>query len=442
MHFKISSPGPLAGRTRVPGDVRLTLTTLAISMLSHHEITITNPSPSPDVADFLRFLERCGAVIDHSNDTITFCGNEYKDDVLIDVDVPDSIIHCIISPAVFSACSVKIVDGAGSRSHAVTLLLDLLKTVGLVDENISEDGKDIIVGSAVFSPPEVVYVDSAWAFEAVITAAAASGNPVVISYPTLAVTHILRLLTLLGFHITLPETADDKTIEISRRLSRAAGEKSQDIRTFEWSDKQGGVIKIPGDSTIAAAVCGAASLLQRSDVTVEDVIWEQGRRGFFDSLRRMKVNIEWEPGKNDHSFDSASIRVKWSKSEGIHVSSDQVFSMSSESLILGAVAAYASGKTVISNAREFPGFGRDTFTIFARGLETLGAHAGDFSEGIVLHGVQELRGDVVDPGGDSDVALALVVAALNASGTTTISGFEGDEYPAGEFLRIIKELEL
>ncbi|HUT63861.1 MAG TPA: hypothetical protein VMZ04_07880, partial [Anaerolineae bacterium] len=191
MHFKISSPGPLVGKTRVPGDVRLTLTTLAIGMLSRQEITITNPSPSPDVADFLRFLERYGAVIDHSNDSITFCGKEFKDDVLIDKDVPDSIIHCIISPAVFSARSVTIADGAGNRSHAVKLLLDLLKTVGLVDENISEDGKNIIVSGAVFSPPEVVQVDSAWAFEAVI-AAAASGNPVVISYPALAVTHVLR----------------------------------------------------------------------------------------------------------------------------------------------------------------------------------------------------------------------------------------------------------
>jgi len=347
----------------------------------------------------------------------------------------------IISPAVFSARSVTIADGAGNRSHAVKLLLDLLKTVGLVDENISEDGKNIIVSGAVFSPPEVVQVDSAWAFEAVITAAAASGNPVVISYPALAVTHVLRLLTVLGFHITLPETTHDKTIEISRRLSRAAGEKSYAVRTFEWSDKQGGVIKIPGDSTIAAAVCGAASLLQRSDVTVEGVIWEQGRRGFFDALRRMKVHIEWKPDKNDHSFDSASIRVKWSKSEGIHVSSVQVFSMSSEILILSAVAVYASGTTVISNARAFPGFGRDTFTLFARGLETLGAHAGDFSEGIVLHGVQELRGDFVDTGGNSDVALALAVAALNASGTTTIAGFEGNEYSAGGFLQIIKELK-
>ena len=180
--------------------------------------------------------------------------------------------------------------------------------------------------------------------------------------------------------------------------------------------------------------------MQKSDVTIEGVIWEQGRRGFFDVLRRMKVPVEWESNGEGYSFDAADIRVRWGKSEGIHLTSDQSHTMSSELLVLGSVATSASGKTVISDDCKSPGFSRDSFTLFARGLEKLGAHTGDFSEGIIIHGDKELRGDVIDSGGKSEVALALAVAALNASGTTTISGFEGTDYPVGEFMQIVKNL--
>ena len=440
MSFKISSPGPLVGRTFVPGDRRLTLTTLAMSMLLPEEVTIADPSASPDVVKFLRFLESYGAVIDTSKNNIKLRGKKWSESVLINTDVPDSIIHSVIGSAVFSTRSIKIEDGARSRSIVVRPLLDLLKTVGLPDKNISENGKDVIINGAVFSPPDIVYIGSAWAFEAVISAALSSQKPVVILYPSQLVTHFLRLLTLLGFHITHPEEMNSQNIELSRRLARAAGEKSKEIRKFEWTDKKDEIIKIPGDSTIAAAVCGAAAILHNSDVTVEGVIWEQGRRGFFDALKRMKMNIEWEPNNDGYSFDSANVRIKWSKGEGIHVSSDQALTMSSELLVLGAVSAFASGKTVISDNRESPGFERDSFKVFAKGLEMLGSHVGDFSEGIVLHGKQELQGNFIDSGGKADIALALTVTALNSSDTTTISDFGENDYPVGEFLQIVKNI--
>ena len=438
MSFKISSPGPLVGRTFVPGDRRLTLTTLAMNMLLPKEVTVTDPSTSPDVVKFLRFLESYGAVIDTSKNNIKLRGKKWNESVLINTDVPDSIIHSVIGSAVFSTRSIKIEDGARSRSIVVRPLLDLLKTVGLPDKNISENGKDVIINGAVFSPPDIVYIGSAWAFEAVISAALSSQKPVVILYPSQLVTHFLRLITSLGFHITHPEEMNSQNIELSRRLARAAGEKSKEIRKFEWTDKKDEIIRIPGDSTIAAAVCGAAAILHNSDVTVEGVIWEQGRRGFFDALKRMKINIEWEPNNDGYSFDSANVRIKWSKGEGIHVSSDQALTMSSELLVLGAVSAFASGKTVISDNRESPGLERDSFKVFAKGLEMLGSHVGDFSEGIVLHGKQELQGNFIDSGGKADIALALTVTALNSSDTTTISDFGENDYPVGEFLQIVK----
>ncbi|MFC1551689.1 hypothetical protein ACFL6P_03885 [Candidatus Latescibacterota bacterium] len=440
MPLEISSHVSLKGKTEVPGDLNLTLTTLAFGMLSDFEIVLSNPSPSPDVDALLNFLGRFGAVYERTAETIMFRGGSFEGDVLVDEDVPDAVLHCIVCQAVFSASSVRISGGAGTRSRIVRFITGLLKTLGVPEENIRAEENDVVIGGADFSPPDIVQVSSAWDFEAVVTAAASSGAQSVISYPPGAVDHICDLMTFLGFRITAAGKADYEDIEITRRLSRAAGKKSRDIRTIDRPEEKGGLIDIPGDTTLAAAVCAAASLLERSNVTIGTVVWSQGRRGFFEALKRMKAHIEWVPDNGKRVFASARIHVKWSKREGIHLSADQARSMVPELLILGAVAAYASGKTVIGDPPYHPGHGRDVYSLFARGLETFGAHAGDFADGIALHGMQELRGNEVDTAGNTGVALALAAAALKAAGTTSISGTGKETYPLNEFMRIIQTL--
>jgi 3-phosphoshikimate 1-carboxyvinyltransferase len=440
MPLEISSYVSLKGKAAVPGDLNLTLTTLAAGMLSDCEMVLSNPSPSPEVDALLNFLGRFGAKSERTPDKITFRGGQFEGDVLVDEDVPDAVLHSIVCQAVFSASSVRISEGAGRRAYIVRFISDLLETLGIPGENICTEENDTVIGGADFSPPDIVQVSSAWEFEAVVSAAASSGQQIVISYPPGAVDHICDLLTFLGFRITSAENADNEDVEITRRLSRAAGKKSSQIRTIDRPEKKGGVIDIPGDTTLAAAVCAAASLLERSNVTIEGVAWSKGKRGFFEALKRMKANIEWMPDNGRRVFASARIHVKWSKREGIHLSADQSRSMVSELLILGAVASYATGKTVIGDPPGFPGQGRDVYSLFARGLETFGAHAGDFADGIALHGMQELKGNAVDASGNSGVALALATAALKAAGTTIISGAEKDIYPLDEFLRLIRSL--
>ncbi len=70
-------------------------------------------------------------------------------------------------------------------------------------------------------------------------------------------------------------------------------------------------------------------------------------------------------------------------------------------------------------------------------LRRMGAHAEEFSDGMRVAGRAEtgsrgLHGAEVDPRGDHRLAMALAVAALGASGPTTIRGAEcaGVSYPA------------
>jgi 5-enolpyruvylshikimate-3-phosphate synthase len=413
---------------------------LAFGMMLTDPLTITNVSPAPDVEKFLFFLEEKGARIDHSSDLIKLRGRRWNGTLIVDERVPDQILHAVVGSAVFSCHSVKIVDNTGKRAWIIKSLFNVLRNIGLSDDAITIKGKTTIVTGAEYNPPDIVTVGSSWEFETVVSASFSVLKPVVVSYPSSLVTHIVKMAELLGFTISHTDGGKNLAAELSRRLARSVGNKPQEIRRFEWIGGNEETIAIPGDTMIAAAVGGTAALFQRSDVVMKGVLWEQGRRGFFDALRRMKIQCEWEPCKDSYDFDSADVRIRWSKSEGIHLSADQALSMRSELLILGIVAVFAQGNTVIVDSGANPAFDRELFKVVAHGLEKFGAHVGFFSDGLALEGVHELKGAVVESEGHPDAALALAVAGAAASGTTVVEGFGRDDYPVREFFSLIGNL--
>jgi 3-phosphoshikimate 1-carboxyvinyltransferase len=153
----------------------------------------------------------------------------------------------------------------------------------------------------------------------------------------------------------------------------------------------------------------------------------------------MKSSMEVTPRKG-YSWDSADIRVRGSALEGIQVTPALARTMRSELMLIAATAASARGETIIRNAAPVPGVSRQKLRLFTGGLEILGAHIGDYPEGLVVKGGFELKGNLVDSGGDPDVALALSLAGMASSGLTVVFGCDAETYPIGDFLRLVSEL--
>ncbi|MBT4485410.1 MAG: hypothetical protein HOC71_17225 [Candidatus Latescibacteria bacterium] len=440
MRFDIKSHSPLAGRTSLPGDTGLTLSTMAIGMLSPEPVAVVNPSQSQHVAGFKKFLQQYGAEFNDVQDGFSMQGKLYDMDIIIGDDVPDSVLHLVICGAVFSGKSVTILNKTDKKVSIVKYLPDIMKNTGLTDESITEEEDTISIHPGTLNSDTEVTVTSSWAFEAVGVSTLASRSNLTVVYPVQTVSHSERLLTLLGCQIVPIDNNKSHETELARRIAKASGKTSMEIRRFEWNGVAAKTILIPGDTSLAAAVAGTAAVIPKSDVVLKDVLWERSRRGFFDVLRRMKGNISYDHVCKENSFDSADVRISWSKLEGIQLTAEQATALTAELLLLGAVAASTHGETVISDCNDEASLGREAFTILARGLEMLGAHVGDYTDGIAIKGGNELKGDLVDSGGRADVALALAVAGMNASGTTTVFGFDGSAYPVGSFMDIVKVL--
>ncbi len=441
MTIDAGSIGPIAGTIKVPGDRRLTLAVLAFAMMISEEITVVNSSPAPDVDSFMAFLHENGARYERTGDSIRFSGKPWDGEIRITDAVPEDILHCVIASAVFSAHRVIIEYVTGRRQRIIRMLFDVLRPLGLAKSNIEHDGKRIIINGASYDGKNTVSAGSSWALES-IAAAAAGNSPLNVSFHQPFASHILQLISLTGFNVEKNDNNVDPGFELERRIARNTSGKVPVLRKLVWHGAPDTVIGIPGDVTLAAAICGTAALVQRSKVSIPHVCWEQGRRGFFEALKRLKIDISWEAAKGDSSFEMASLRVKWSKASGIHLTTDQAALMGPELPILSVVATSAAGKSVIVTDRKSPLPERSTFTVLSQGLERLGAHVGDFADGIILNGGSELRGvEDINMGDVPEAAIALTVAGLAASGRTTLVGNDRLRYPVVTFLDLVRSIE-
>ncbi len=441
MTIDAGSVGPIAGTVNVPGDRRLTLAVLAFAMMAPEEISVMNPSPAPDVDRFMAFLNENGARSERTGTSIRFTGKPWSGEVRITDAVPEDILHAVAASAVFSAERIIIEHAAGRRRRIIDMLIGVLRPLGLAEKNIERAEERIFISGISFEGDDTVNAGSSWILESI--AAAAAGNaPVNVSFHQSYASHVLQLMSCTGFSVEKDDGDFDPGFELERRLAKNTSGKVPVLRKLVWHGAPDTVIGIPGDVTIAAAVCGTAALVQRSQVTLPDVCWEQGRRGFFEALKRMKIDISWEESNGNFSFEAASIKMKWGRAIGIHLSSDQAALMGPELSLLGAVATAADGKSVIVTDGKSPLPDRGAFSVLSHGLERLGAHVGDFTDGIILNGGCELRGTEDMAMGDvPDSALALAVAGIAASGTTTLAGDDRFDYPVGMFLNLVRNIE-
>lgn len=93
-------------------------------------------------------------------------------------------------------------------------------------------------------------------------------------------------------------------------------------------------------------------------------------------------------------------------------------------LPLAAVAANATGTTVIANAGRLRLKESDRLSTVSSALRAMGADVEEKTDALVIHGGNPLSGGVVDAANDHRIAMMAAIAGANATGPTTIRGAE------------------
>jgi 3-phosphoshikimate 1-carboxyvinyltransferase len=182
----------------------------------------------------------------------------------------------------------------------------------------------------------------------------------------------------------------------------------------------GQALTVPGDISSATFWMVAAAGLAGSEVEIVDVGLNPTRTAILDALRRfgadVHVNVEGERAFEPYG----RLRVRARGLVPVELGPADVAGLIDELPALAALATLG-GELRVTGAAERRVKESDRITCLVNGLRALGADADELADGFHVRGQRRLRGGQADAAGDHRLAMAFTVAALGATGPSTIT---------------------
>ena len=201
-------------------------------------------------------------------------------------------------------------------------------------------------------------------------------------------------------------------------------------------------LAVPGDISSAAFWMVAAAALPDSEIVLEHVGLNPTRTGIVSVLRRMGARIETSTvtgASADWGEPAGTIVVSHERLLEAQIAPAEVPGVIDELPVLAALATHGGGLSV-AGAQELRVKESDRISALAEGLRRMGAEIEERPDGFDVRASRRLLGGDVDAQNDHRLAMAFAIAALGASGPTTIhdAGAAAVSYP--EFFSVLESL--
>ena len=242
-----------------------------------------------------------------------------------------------------------------------------------------------------------------------------------VTEPALSRDHSERMLRAFGAEIKLDPETNSATITGPAQLT-------------------GQNVIVPGDISSAAFWLVAAAIVPGSELWVENVGVNPTRTGILEALEMMGADIEIENQRVVAGEPVADLRVRSSFLKACEIAGDLIPRLIDEIPILAVAAVFAQGTTVIRDAAELRVKESDRIAVIASQLNRMGARVTELPDGLEITGGTPLTGIDVDSHTDHRIAMSLAIAALNASGTTTINRAEAAAISYPDFTPTLQQI--
>jgi 3-phosphoshikimate 1-carboxyvinyltransferase len=177
---------------------------------------------------------------------------------------------------------------------------------------------------------------------------------------------------------------------------------------------------VPGDISSAAFWLVAGAIVPGSELLIENVGVNPTRTGILEALAMMGADIQLENERTVAGEPVADLQVRSCSLHSCTIAGNLIPRLIDEIPILAVAAVFAQGTTVIRDAAELRVKESDRIAVMAAELNRMGARVTELPDGLEITGGTPLTGADVDSHTDHRIAMSLAIAALNASGTTTI----------------------
>ena len=197
-------------------------------------------------------------------------------------------------------------------------------------------------------------------------------------------------------------------------------------------------LHVPGDPSSAAFHIAAAVLVGGSRIVVEDVGTNWTRTGFLRILERMGGIVvgplEEAGAPLGPQEPVAELDVSHGPLLATSVEPEEVPLAIDELPLVGLLACFAEGETVVRGAGELRVKESDRIATVVDGLNGLGGDAEATGDGFVVRGTGGLRGGVIEAHGDHRLAMLGAVAGLASREGVEVVGMEAAavSYPGFE----------
>lgn len=398
----------LTGKIRVPGDKSVSHRSVMFSAIAKGKVHVQNFLEAADCLSTAACMRALGAGVERQADgalLVTGVGLHGLKEPQGILDAGNSGTTLRLLLGILAGQSFfSVLSGDASLSH---------RPMGRVVEPLTRMGATIRGrGADRFLPLAVLPhegslramdyespVASAQVKSAVLLAGLYAERETCLTEPALSRDHTERMLSAFG-------------ARIEREGTKVTIEPADELFAPEE-------IRVPGDISSAAYWLVAASLIEGSDIILQDVGVNPTRTGILDVLSDMGANITIDNERESGGEALADIRVRAASLRGTSFGGEIIPRLIDEIPILAVAALFADGDTVISGAAELRVKETDRLAAVTTELNRLAPGAVEAKEdGMVIHGRRTLSPASCRTYDDHRMAMSLAVAGAAGVGVT------------------------
>jgi 3-phosphoshikimate 1-carboxyvinyltransferase len=395
---------------RVPGDKSISHRALMLGALATGRTTISGLLEGEDVLNTAKAVAAMGCPVRKTGGTWEVLGRGVGGlaEPAGDIDFGNSGtgLRLMMGLVAGHDMRVRFIGDASLSRRPMGRILKPLAQMGLAVEEPGRDRLPLAIrGSADLLPIEYAPpVASAQIKSAVLLAGLHAAGATTVVEAQATRDHTERMLRHFGADVTVGPRNGARTITVTGNAELA-----------------GGAVNVPGDPSSAAFLAAAALMVPGSEITIEGVLVNPTRTGFYVTLAEMGADVAFLNEREEGGEPVADIRVRHSALAGVRVPPERAPSMIDEYPVLACLAAFAAGETRMEGLAELKVKESDRLAATAAGLAANGAAAKVDGEALIVEGGGGVRGGgTVATHLDHRIAMAFLTLGLGANRPVTV----------------------
>ena len=207
------------------------------------------------------------------------------------------------------------------------------------------------------------------------------------------------------------------------------------------AELEGRDVTVPGDPSSAAFLAAAAVIVPGSEVTIEGILTNPTRTGFYLTLQEMGADVAFLNEREEGGEPIADIRVRASSLKGVSVPAERAPSMIDEYPVLAVVASFAQGETRMNGLAELKVKESDRLAATAAGLVANGVAATIDGDTLIVNGNGQVTGGgTVATHLDHRIAMAFLTMGLASAKPVTVDDTQMIATSFPEFRGLMEQL--